>query len=93
MGMVYPNKASFSLYLRSIPAEENPQGPMKAAAQGTKVSLSLSNQNQFDRLLKAPVVHVCLRKVRNITGAGLQCIEIFIIGFVWLTCFWCKGLF
>ena len=35
MGKVYPYKASFSLYLRTIQAEENPQGPKKAAAQGT----------------------------------------------------------
>jgi hypothetical protein len=35
MGKVYPYKASFSLYLRTIQADQNPKGPMKAAAQET----------------------------------------------------------
>ena len=29
MGKVYPNEASFYLFLRPIPAEGNPQGPME----------------------------------------------------------------
>ena len=34
-GNVYPKKASFSKYLPSISADENPQGPMKAVARGS----------------------------------------------------------
>ena len=34
-GNVYPKKASFSKYLPSISADENPQGPMKAEARGS----------------------------------------------------------
>ena len=35
IGKVYPNRASFPRYLRSIQAEENPQGPTRATAPGT----------------------------------------------------------
>ena len=38
MGKVYPYKASFSLYLRSIPAKENPQGRLVSHWNGKIMS-------------------------------------------------------
>ena len=41
MGKVYPFKASFSLYLRTIQAEENPRRPMKAEWKMMKININM----------------------------------------------------
>ena len=51
MGKVYPDKASFSqFFFPSMSADENPQGPTKAATRANTVQKAIEPPTRFDGL-------------------------------------------